>query len=140
MQIHEQLHANLWHVLRQISVNIISLFKVFHFTSDFILKRLKIERLFQAPTVQLAKTHAPVLRCSRKGRHPQKAYASMLEGFIYKQLHFAMSEDKLQIPEQLEVTREKNQQSHLGQSQLLTPYSLTMHKSTWGGKSTYGVY
>lgn len=107
MQIHEQPHINLWHVSLQISINITALFKVFHGISDFILRRLNIERLFQAPTVQLAKTHTPIPRCSRKGRHPQKAYASILKGFIYKQLHFVMSEDKLQILEQLEVTREK---------------------------------
>lgn len=107
MQIHEWLHTNPWHVLLQISVNIISLFKTFHDISDFILRRLKIERLFQAPTVQLAKTRTPILRCSRKGRYPQKAYASIFEGFIYHQLHFVMSEDKSDILEQLEVTQEK---------------------------------
>lgn len=87
--------------------NIVSLFEIFHRISDSILTRLEIERLFQAPTVHLAKIHTPIPRCSGKGRHPQKAYASMLEGFIYKQLHFVMSEDKLWILEQLEVTREK---------------------------------
>lgn len=130
MQVHEQPHINLWHVSLQISISIISLFKIFHCVSDFILRRLNVERLFQAPTVQLAKTHTPIPRCSRKGRHPQKAHASTLQGFIYEQLHFIMSEDKVQILQQLKVTWGKKQQPHLGQSQLLTPYSLTTHKST----------
>lgn len=103
MQMHERPHPNLWHVSLQISVNMITLLKIFHGISDCILRRLKTERLFQAPTMHLAETHTPIPRW----RHPKKAYASMLEGFIYKQLHFVMSEDKLQILKELEVTREK---------------------------------
>lgn len=131
MQIHEWLHTNLWHVLHQISVNSISLFKVFHGISDFILRRLKIERLFQAPTVHLAKTHAPILRCSRKRRHPQKAYASMLvRASFTSSCILPCQKISFRSWSNSKILGEKKQQPHLGQAQLLTPYALTMHKST----------